>query len=971
MNRFPKRRSPSSDKSSNGSFYKKGADFCSDFYSKSVSSDTSPQSVTRASKDAALRPDLVPRTASAPLIPSSCNTTPWTHGEDAIDNHRNSVASIVDDPFFRNYTSPQTVSLGRDLKAATNAGFLEHERFLYEQPRLAAVRHNIKNLMKETSESEIYNINVAVVGAASVGKSSFIQRALGLGTLPSLNISNARLMEDNIVCEVNLIELNLESLNSSPDNKITWPKLVDDHNFPQVDGVLLLYDVMNEKSIVDIPSTLSSLVTSSLPTTLVSCKCDANESLRKVDINAMERKCFSCIDVVETAASDSESAQLCLAGLLKTILGAMRQYSHPTALSDRANKPEPSSGENPQSSRLSSQHLHHSRSSSKYFNTQDATVSASSSTTFSSDHPVKILSTTLENDRYQTEQHERHNPPLDTIHHSFQADSSSFNGARESAAGQLQSSSLSSAQRFSDQSKLEFESSAGDLASNCTDDTLISHQNDKSYSDISLTVTGVIFDELVDRLTGEMISKADKNFIDVFLCVYRNFAAPGKLFTSILARLELMTNDNETHYLTKTEKQFRILNIISKWISTYPGDFAGPSTFKKLDNFINKLAHEPMFTRVVQEMRQRLQTRVFENDDTGWARTDIDIRSKTTGTHETDLTSLINSSSYTQSEIETGNLSYEKSEIEEIDLKFSKMNYRSSSKSICSGVEENERDAATMVPRNILPLTKTRYQAFMQISDQAFSHELTRIDWLMFSSMRMRDLLRHVSLSIEEKERCKDLSNVNRMINHFNHVARWVASLILLREKAKHRALILEKMVNIAVKLREMNNYYGLAAILAGLNGSAIYRLSQTWSLIPTDVQNRYTSLSTLMGTQDSHSAYRSAWDKSRLPRIPFIPLHRRDIVTAEKGSQTFIGVNEERINWKKFEVLSQVIVPIMKSQMVSYSSLQHSKHARELILDCKVIVDDEEIYQKSLAVENHASTANESGKKKFLWFQK
>lgn len=99
------------------------------------------------------------------------------------------------------------------------------------------------------------------------------------------------------------------------------------------------------------------------------------------------------------------------------------------------------------------------------------------------------------------------------------------------------------------------------------------------------------------------------------------------------------------------------------------------------------------------------------------------------------------------------------------------------------------------------------------------------------------------------------------------------------------------------------------------------------------------------MGTQKIHFAYRLAWENSPLPRIPFIPLHRRDLVSAEEGSKTFLGPNDDRINWKKFEVLGEVLLPIMKSQGAAYPNLAKHETARDLILGCRMPADDEVSY--------------------------
>jgi hypothetical protein len=449
------------------------------------------------------------------------------------------------------------------------------------------------------------------------------------------------------------------------------------------------------------------------------------------------------------------------------------------------------------------------------------------------------------------------------------------------------------------------------------------------------------------------MSRADHNFSDIFLCLYRKFAAPGELFAAILSRLERVANEQNTQYLTRIEIQLRYITVVAKWVTTYPGDFASPSTSHKLDEFITSISADPVFAAAAQDMRTQLQSRVHEDDDTGWARTDADVDSETGSMTQSAPVSPVRQRTKSHDfEEEMNKLTVDEDAMgEEMERKESHADStlsgrpdspaQSLSPSL-NTVEDYEREAATMIPRANLPLTKFRYHIFMDTSDDDFADEMTRIDWVMFSSIRMRDLVRHVSLPLEQRKKCKSLTNVERMVSHFNHIAKWVANMILMRDKAKHRAQMLEKFMIIALKLRLLNNYNGLAAVLAGINGTAIHRLAQTRALVSPDVQKRFARLVLLMGTQKSHFAYRLAWENSPLPRIPFIPLHRRDLVSAEEGSRTFVGANGERINWKKFEVLSEVILPIMKSQVVPYPNLQKHESARELILDCRMPIDDE-----------------------------
>lgn len=113
-------------------------------------------------------------------------------------------------------------------------------------------------------------------------------------------------------------------------------------------------------------------------------------------------------------------------------------------------------------------------------------------------------------------------------------------------------------------------------------------------------------------------------------------------------------------------------------------------------------------------------------------------------------------------------------------------------------VERARRQAQRLSPTPKICLAKAQWHRLMEIPEDDIARELTRIDWIMYSSIRPRDLVRHVTLSVDERDKCKGLGNVDRMINHFNHVAFWVANLVLLRDKPKHRALILERFMKIA-----------------------------------------------------------------------------------------------------------------------------------------------------------------------------
>jgi len=102
------------------------------------------------------------------------------------------------------------------------------------------------------------SLNIAIIGATGVGKSSFVQRVLGEPRLPTSNASNTRKVVENVMYDITLLELDLEYFDVNPSQPIQWPKQVNGHIVPRVDGALILYDVMNRQSIVELPQTLGT-----------------------------------------------------------------------------------------------------------------------------------------------------------------------------------------------------------------------------------------------------------------------------------------------------------------------------------------------------------------------------------------------------------------------------------------------------------------------------------------------------------------------------------------------------------------------------------------------------------------------------------------------------------------------------------------------------------------------------------------
>lgn len=95
--------------------------------------------------------------------------------------------------------------------------------------------------------------NIAILGADAVGKSTFVQRVLGLPRPPVSNSSSVRMVVDNATHLITLLELDLEELELASSQPIQWPKHIQGHILPRVDAALVLYDVLAKDSIRELP----------------------------------------------------------------------------------------------------------------------------------------------------------------------------------------------------------------------------------------------------------------------------------------------------------------------------------------------------------------------------------------------------------------------------------------------------------------------------------------------------------------------------------------------------------------------------------------------------------------------------------------------------------------------------------------------------------------------------------------------
>ncbi|RPB05463.1 ras GEF [Choiromyces venosus 120613-1] len=856
----------------------------------------------------------------------------------------------------------------------------------------------IRDFENMSPNNSIRDLCIAVVGAKDVGKSTFIQKAYDLKAPPNEDAVTAKLMTvERSLCTVKLVEIDLAKLDLD-SQQLIWPRTVDGQRLPFVDGVFILYDVTNPASIAKLPESLDAFARAALPTLVVSCKCDAPQ--RQLNPNSIEQVgIVGGYDTMQTSGTSPDSQKKCLAVILGMI--ARKNEKSPRNLNGRRRANSSATNNSRTTSpRPSTARSGHSRASSEFSTTymkeypEVATQSAHAAQARIPRSPINpalgalgihssssSLSTNSLSADTRGQQSSGGSAPQITLSASpgpllEVVSTSPFSMQQPQGAHQTQNGSplTCASSNDTDRGRNSFldMDDENDGLKDVDDIPILEREGGiEDFEEEKTTPSkGFTFDELVDRLLRQHMSRGDQDFTTIFLCFYRKFAPPRDLLNAILERFERSSCDQIA--LHRISAQLRYCNILHQWVSTHPGDFAHPKTRQRLLNFLDVISSNRRLALLVCEMKQTLGQGI-EDEDGVWARSDSDTERKDS------LRSFLTTHSVTDSLVEgeggyigirttsEGNLQIPSDK--ESNLQASEV-MSSASVRTCDATSSAHQPLLQKPGDSVLDgatMWKEQYDLFMSIPDDEIAAELTRIDWLEFSSIRCRDLVRHVSIPADQKEKYPSLTHVNRMISHFNHVAYWVASVILEKPKAKHRARALEKFMNVAWTLRHMNNYNALGAVIAGINGTAVHRLSLTRELVNPSTHRQFMRLELLMGTHMSHSKYRLAWENTSTERIPFIPLHRRDLVSADEGNRTFLA-DGDKINWNKFQVMGDVLMVIVKSQATPYRELIRNHIVEKLITDAVLRMNDDELYERSVQLEN---VGGGEKTRRRIWFQR
>ncbi|BEI89643.1 uncharacterized protein CcaverHIS019_0210050 [Cutaneotrichosporon cavernicola] len=696
-------------------------------------------------------------------------------------------------------------------------------------------------------------------------------------------------------CKVEFVELNLVALDLSGGPGPIWPADVS-----PVSGVILCYDATRSETLIGLSEALARLCPG-MPAVLLACKSDPDKTL-EVEAHVGDQIGHPYnVGLIEVTTATSQGKGKMRTGL-RWLLYKLEEMNRRRESPEGANAPWQKGHHVSQSKGSASDDQHSSSSSLGWMMEGETATSTEGSLESEPTRAGGVLN------------------PAEGV-----------NGAAVAAAAAV--AAIPSAA----------------LASQAS----LDRDGSKPEPDIYVTLQ-----ELFNRLFTAIVSTENDQFVNTFFLVYRRFCQPRELMTELLERFI----EVEQYAVSRDIRLWALMKLagaLKDWATKYPGDLVDAETqalFRKTLGCMLKytfLAHvtvdlvsiEQGLDKVVDldqswSCRPNLNEANIQTPETAAAlelvveKDGILFEDEVAPFPPTDSTTALKEKSGSTFSRSTASLTVD---LDPIPPRAGDSSSEQS-RSVYSNDESGHRKWSSAI------------NALMHMEPHHFALELTLMQWELFAAIRPRDVFRHDF----GKERDDP---VGRSIDFFNHLSRWVSTMILAHPKPKGRAKVYEVFVKIAHQLRKLNNYDCLCAVLSGLRETSIHRLGQTHQLVRLEphLMRDYQSHLKLMDARNGYGHYRRALQADTSYNHTAIPLLSSilGLVSRLQAARPEDRRADGAVQWDKFQRFGDILMAIPTFQerggMVPGNV---SISFRRLIEATPVISSEDGLYERSRLVE-------------------
>jgi len=157
------------------------------------------------------------------------------------------------------------------------------------------------------------------------------------------------------------------------------------------------------------------------------------------------------------------------------------------------------------------------------------------------------------------------------------------------------------------------------------------------------------------------------------------------------------------------------------------------------------------------------------------------------------------------------------------------------------------------------------------------------------------------------------------LVKRFNIVTKWVGTEVASTPNFKKRLKTLTHFINVAEKLKKLQNWHTFLAVISGLSQSPVQRLKQTWKALNPHVLRKWQEFEELATPMYNFSALREAFQNSPPPTIYPILILVKDLTFIEDGNLDWRNKKSKILNYEKMRLMGHVITQIKEAQNSQY----------------------------------------------------
>jgi son of sevenless-like protein len=211
--------------------------------------------------------------------------------------------------------------------------------------------------------------------------------------------------------------------------------------------------------------------------------------------------------------------------------------------------------------------------------------------------------------------------------------------------------------------------------------------------------------------------------------------------------------------------------------------------------------------------------------------------------------------------------------------------------------------------------TNSNYFNLMEWSEVEIARQITLITHYLYKSIQIKELFNAQWTKVDKH---KLAPNVTKMIDRFNKLSLWASEEILSYDKAKFRAIMIEKFIKIAHELKNLNNYNDCLSIITALSSFPIRKLLRSWQRISFDSVRIWKELTTTCSICKNYAALREEIEKAKGKAcIPYLGLFLKELAFIDEGPKYVKDKN--LINVDKIRKVSKVIQQFLYFKEIIY----------------------------------------------------